>query len=90
MVLRALVVPRVLMAEMDTDLQDQREARETRVFLDIQGSGEKMDFKDLKVSLDAKETAAEEVMLVLLAEMEVLETRDTLDTRVLEVRLESA
>lgn len=49
-----------------------------------------MDFKDLKVSLDAKETAAEEVMPVLLAEMEVLEIQDTLDTRVLEVRLESA
>lgn len=78
------------MAEMDTDLQDHQEPRETRASLDTQVYREKMVFKGLKGSLDAKETAAEGETRVLLAELEVLETRDTLDTRVLEVWPESA
>lgn len=71
-------------------LQDPEVLRETRVSLDIPVSWERTVFKGPKVSLDAKETAAEEVILVLLAELEVQETQDMLDTRVLEVQPESA
>lgn len=90
LVLRAPEALRVWTVETDTGPQDRREARETRVFLDIQDSGEKMDFKDQKVSLDAKETEAEEETQVILAAMEVPENLDILDTRVLVVRPESA
>lgn len=87
---RAPEGPRVWMAGTGTALQDPEGSRETRVSPDIPVSWERTVFKGPKASLDAKETAAEEVILVLLAELEVQETQDMLDTRVLEVQPESA
>lgn len=88
--LRAPEGLRVWTAETGMAPQDPQESRETRVSPDIPVLWERMVFKGLKVSLDAKATAAEGETLVLLVELEVQETQDTLDTRVLEVQPESA
>lgn len=87
---RAPEGPRVWTAETGMAPQDPEVPRETRVSPDIPDSWERTAFKGLKVSQDEKETAAEGEILVLLAELEVQETQDTLDTRVLEVRPENA
>lgn len=88
--LRAPEGPRVRMAETGMDPLDPQESRATEASLDTQVSWEKMDFRDLRGFLDIKGTAAEGETQGLLAAQGVLETRDTPDTRVLEVQLESA
>lgn len=87
---RAPEGPRVWTAETDMAPRDPEVPRETRASPDIPVSWGRTVFKDLKASQDQKATAAEGEILEFLAELEVQETQDTLDTRVLGVRPESA